>query len=769
MDTNTAIQPGTAPGAQNAPAPPASPGTKRRRPGRRKKIIKNIVAILISLGIVGALVWLTYIAFYQPAPEFYLTQRIDIWDVPIKNILYGDGPLAPIMSETVTLTESGTVLEANAYYGMNVMAGDVLVALDTSSIDEAVAEHEEDIADIENSIANSNDQIAKAEESIAKLYADLADANAEQIALAQAARLYAPFSGQIVEAERLIIGQEISHGMPLARLIDDSQMTLTLYFSYGYENDIYLGQPCEVSVPSVMSTVAGKVTGIEKIRRIGADGSVTFEVTITMDNPGALVSQAAATASMITADGETILPSDSGVLECIREELLVMESHGPLKVNNLRNYYDVREGDLLAELDFQPDSTIEDIFMEQIEGQQASIEGYQNTIDGYNDQILGIRAQIDLEYERMDDLVIRSPIDGQISSYNDIYPGMTISATGGMPISITVSQMDTLVLEGTLYQSDVQKVEVGMPVDILYNTEPISGTLTSIDRTANENMGQGMGAYYPVTISVDNSMGMLMVGAYASFEVVLETSIDNPIIVPIQAIKAIGEDEYIFLKPQDGERPESAVDWPDEDDVPPGFYAIPVECGIQDRRYIEITEGIPVEWKGWEVFTAKSETPPSPLPSYDFEVEISDPEERAAFDDGYEKGYEDALNASPSPGEGDGYYDDFGNWVPGDGSDPGFIDPMPIDPGDPGLIEPMPGDDIIIDEPIEDGEPVDDIGDDSGNDEDASNGMDDSEEDENDEDAEEDTEGDEPAADASAAPIDDGVIIVRPVRPMPIR
>jgi multidrug resistance efflux pump len=698
MDIN--VQPET------TPAAPPSPGTKRRRPGRRKKIVKNIIAIIISLGVVGALVWVTYVAFYMPDPEFYLTQRIEIWDVPIKRTLNGYGPMSPVLSETVTLTESGTVLEANAFYGATVSKGDVLVALDTSSIDEAVAEHEKEIARINKSIEDRNTQIANTEDAIAKLYADLSEANAEQIALAQAARLYAPFDGQIVDVQRLIIGQDIQHGMELGRIIDDSRMKLTLYFSYGYENNIYLGQPCEVSVPSVMSTVSGTVSDIEKVRRVGSDGSVSFEVTITMDNPGALVSQADATASMTAADGEAILPVGPGKLECIQEQLLVIESNGPLKTNNLRNFYDVKKGELLVELDFLPDTTIEDVFLDQVDAQQAIIDSHREAIEGYNEEIRGVENEITLEYERIDDLVIRAPIDGQVSNYLEIYPGMTLSGSAANPVSITVSQTDTLILEGSLYQSDVQRVEVGMPVAILYNSMPVTGILTGIDQAANEQqqMNPGMGASFPVTISLDNSAGTLMVGSYADFEIVLETSIDTPIVVPIQAIKAIGQDEYIFLKPHDGVRPETAIDWPREGDVPPGFYAIPVECGIQDRNYIEVTEGIPVEWEGWEVFTQRSDSLPSPLPSYDFEVEISDPEMRQYFDEGYAKGVEDTLNASPSPGEGDGYFDEFGNWIslPPGGDGGAFIEPPMGD-----FVIPEEGIDVIggeepADEALED-------------------------------------------------------------------
>ncbi|MDR1692528.1 MAG: HlyD family efflux transporter periplasmic adaptor subunit [Oscillospiraceae bacterium] len=678
-------------------------GAKRRRPGRKKKILKNILAILISLSVIGALVYITYYAFYKPPETFYMTQRIEIWEYPITRSVYGYGMLSPVLSETVTLTETGVVQEANVFYNQQVNEGDVLVTLDTSAIDKAVAEHQKTIDGHNKSIADREAMIVKAEEAIVKLYEDLAKANAEQIALAEAARLYAPFDGQIVDAERLVVGTDIPYGMNLGRLIDDSRMTLTLYFSYGYENDIRLGQTCEVSVPSVMSTLTGTVTGIEKVRRVGADGSVSFEVTVTVDNPGALTRESPATATLKTAGGEDILPVGPGTLECAREEILVVESQGPLKVNNMRNFYDVKEGDLLVELDFQPDTTIEDVFMSQIEGQQETIAGHQEAIEGYRAQIIGVEDLIALEYERMENLTLLAPISGTITSYVELFPGTSVGGTGSQPISITIAQTNTVILEGELYQSDVTKVSVGMPVEINYNGMPYTGILTEIKQNPNQQQNPGMGAYFPITISLDNADGGLMVGSGASFDLILETSIDTPIIVPIQAVKGNQQGEFIYLKPRDGLRPETAVDIEPAGVVPEGFYAIPVECGIQDTRYIEIVSGILPEWKGWEVFTQETDTLPSPLPSYDFGVEISDPDMRVKFDEGYAKGYEDGLNASPSPVEGE----DPGMEFPGGdfGGDFGSVMPMPAPNGGDEIIGGS-FDVSIPDEPVDE-EPAD--------------------------------------------------------------
>jgi hypothetical protein len=169
-------------------------------------------------------------------------------------------------------------------------------------------------------------------------------------------------------------------------------------------------------------------------------------------------------------------------------------------------------------------------------------------------------------------------------------------------------------------------------------------------------------------------MGQIMEGTGANFSIDLDVSY-NPIVVPIQAVQRVGRSDFVYLKPPGGTPPENAVELLDRDGnsvVPPGFFAIPVRCGIQSARFMEITEGLLPEWNNWEVFTHTSHIMPSPAPSFDFDPGTDDPDLLEWFDKGYQQGLEDAANASPDTGE-----DHFDPWGPGGdpwnpGGDPGW-------------------------------------------------------------------------------------------------
>ncbi|MDR0325134.1 MAG: HlyD family efflux transporter periplasmic adaptor subunit [Oscillospiraceae bacterium] len=682
MDNSTYTVPQENPqteGAIQQPQSPPAPPAKRRRPGRRKKIIKNIIAAVITLGVIGVLVWFTYSVFYSEPEEYYLTGAIEVWP-EIKNEVTGWGWLRPAESKTVSITQQGNVLECYAFQGMMVNEGDVLAVIDSSVIDKAIEGYNKDIGEQEKEIDRLQIQIDKTNEQIQEV-------NADQIAMSRAARLNAPFAGRAVDVPKLTIGEQIKKGTPLGRLIDDSKMTLTLYFSYGYENDIYIGQSAEVSIPGAMATVSGRVSNIEKIRRIGADGSVSFEVEVTMNNPGSLVSGMVATASMRTASNEIILPAEPSEpykLDSFREIVLTAESEGPLKEFNLRDHYTVNEGDLLMLLEFIPDTS-------KVDGYMQAIEGYREGIEKAETNISDILEKIDLELERIDSLTIRAPISGTIT-FTNLEWGMKITETAAGTVNI--AQLGTLTMEAGISQSEIHIFSVGMDVDVQvwtqYGETWIKGSITHIDTSAKQ---ENQWAQYPVIIAVDNTTGMLMDGSSANFSARLAYS-ENAIVVPIQAVKNIGRGEHVFLKPKDGKAPESAVDVGDE--VPPGFYAIPVKTGITNGRYIEITEGLLHEWEGWEVFTQKTDIAPSPSPSSHYEGENDDPNYIEGYDDGYGTGYDEGLEAGRAeasgggedfwPGDGsevfwpeggredvwpddggfveDGYFDEDGNWVP---------------------------------------------------------------------------------------------------------
>ena len=109
-------------------------------------------------------------------------------------------------------------------------------------------------------------------------------------------------------------------------------------------------------------------------------------------------------------------------------------------------------------------------------------------------------------------------------------------------------------------------------------------------------------ATYPITISADNSEGTIQVNSYINYSLVASEN-DNCLVVPIQCVRTVTTEEgetlnVVFVA---GDRPDNAIEMPMVDEqIPDGFWAVPVEIGISDNYNVEIRSGVE---EGTEVFT----------------------------------------------------------------------------------------------------------------------------------------------------------------------
>jgi len=65
-----------------------------------------------------------------------------------------------------------------------------------------------------------------------------------------------PFAGRVTDVSA-DVGDSVNAGTKLATLVDDSKMTITQYFSYAYEDQIYMGMKAGISVASLICTNQG--------------------------------------------------------------------------------------------------------------------------------------------------------------------------------------------------------------------------------------------------------------------------------------------------------------------------------------------------------------------------------------------------------------------------------------------------------------------------------------------------------------------------------
>ena len=91
----------------------------------------------------------------------------------------------------------------------------------------------------------------------------------------------------------------------------------------------------------------------------------------------------------------------------------------------------------------------------------------------------------------------------------------------------------------------------------------------------------------------------MMSGMSIEYELVLAESRDS-LLVPAQAVQYTEQGNCLFVRSD--RRPDNAIDLDEATEIPPGFYAVPVETGLSNNAQVEIKSGVE---EGTEVFTQK--------------------------------------------------------------------------------------------------------------------------------------------------------------------
>ena len=292
----------------------------KRKKIRRKRIITSVIALAVVGGIAFGMMQL----FKEKKPELTVWSQ-PVMRGPISSSVTGSGETKALKSATLTLSSGGTVQEVYVQEGQQVKEGDPLYKVDSTEAQKAVEDAQKTVNDYQKQIDALN-----------KSYADLT--------------FTAPFTGKLIDAPDLKVGNTIASGEKLGKLVDDSTMKLSLYFSYAYEQEFSVGKTATISIPTTMTNVTGTVETINKVQRISPEGSKLFEVIFSMKNPGTLTEGMGATASLKAADGSEIFAYEPGTLTYNRSVDLTTKAGGELIKVNLINYGTVQSGTVLVQM-----------------------------------------------------------------------------------------------------------------------------------------------------------------------------------------------------------------------------------------------------------------------------------------------------------------------------------------------------------------------------------------------------------------------------------
>ena len=510
--------------AVETPTPAGAPGSAPTPPKNRKKRKKTVRRIIAAV-LVLAVGFTLFKKFGKKEGEAEIgTAIVDYGS--ITSMVSGSGMVKAKKSESITLATAGTVGDVFVTEGQKVAAGDPLFTYDSP--------------DAEKKVREAKTNIEGYQKKLNAAYKDIA-----------ALTLTAPYAGKLLETAQLTVGDEVG-AQKVAKLVDDTRMRLTQYYSYAYQST---------------------VEKVHMVKRVTSEGSELFSAEIVVPNAGVLAKDMEASATVVV-NGETVYPYEAGKLDYYRTSELSIPT-GTVVSTNLIDYLSVSAGQLLV---------------------QVNGENTENTIFDLEQSLQ--KAQKELEEAEKNAAYANAvaPIDGMVIGLS-ITPGQEITASA---TALTISDTNTVTISATVDERNVSYLKVGMGVDLNQWGNPSFGTISSVSLSSSVNNGV---ATYPFTIEADNADGTLQINSNINYNLTASQS-ENCLVLPIQAVRTVGLEDgtsatVVYLKADS--MPDNAIELPYSDEtIPEGFYPVQVEIGIQDNNNVEIKSGVE---QGAEVFT----------------------------------------------------------------------------------------------------------------------------------------------------------------------
>lgn len=451
-----------------------------RKPGRRLTVRRG-AALLLVLALAAGAALGGKALFFSGEEQTPLTEQTTYGS--LSTTLSGTGTTMPADSVTYTTASETEITGVYVSAGDTVEVGELLYTQDDSELDDQIEEYQDQITEQENQLDDYQEQLAQLQEEIAAL------------------TVTAPFAGRITDVA-VDVGDNVAAGTKLATLVDDSQMCLTQYFSYAYEDQVYVGMKVGVSVASLMLNQEGTVTDIQMVDRVTAEGTHCFAVTVTLDNPGAFTEGMTGAGYLVADSGEKLYPSVEGELEYRRSQDLTAEVGGEVTGIGAVDYEQVSAGAVLVQLDGAD--------------YQKQVESVNKQITQTQEKIVQLQEKSAETEEKRSDYAVTAELAGKIIMVN-VREGESPREAG--QTAVVLYNLDSMTITANIDELDIDGIAMGMEVDITQSGAEsdthYTGTVTEISYEATNSNGV---AYFPITITIPSG-GALSAGVNVSYSI----------------------------------------------------------------------------------------------------------------------------------------------------------------------------------------------------------------------------------------------------------
>ena len=525
------------------------PTTSQKNIASKKKRFRTIRRVMIAL-LLAAFVFAAWKYFGNGETDEIGEVVTDMvhYDA-ITSVVESSGLTKAKNSETITITTAGTVMDVFVTEGQMVTAGDPLFVIDSPAAQSAVETARSNVAGIQKQLSTAQK--------------DLSGLN-----------LSPGYAGKLMDTVTLNPGDSISKGQKVATLADDTHLRLTQYYSYAYADSLQVGQTVQVSIPALMTTVPGIIEHIYMVSRITPEGSKLFSAEIVIENEGVLAADMVASA-MAVVNGETVYPYEAGKLEYYRVGDLCSTVSGTVLSSNLVDYLQVNPGQILVRIDGE--SSESELFTIQQNLEQA-------------------QEELRVAEENLSNCSAIAPISGKVIGLMAVI-GNELPANTAI---VTISDTTAITVTANVDERNISYIKPGMTVELDQWGTFGMGIVESVSLSSTINNGV---ATYPIVITADNFDESIQVNSYINYRITASQN-DNCLVLPIQSVRTVALDDgsmetVVYVRSD--VRPENTIDVPYMDEeIPEGFWPVPVEIGIQDHYNVEIKSGVE---EGTEVFT----------------------------------------------------------------------------------------------------------------------------------------------------------------------
>ena len=473
-------------------------------PKKKKKWLKRIIALTVIVALLALFLTQCMKGGVQTASGSYLPATAAVQDLTVA--VTGPGTVKPNDTYRATALVKGEVLSAPFEEGQEIHKDDTLFVIDASDVETAIQQAQLSVQSAQlnyDSLVrtrndNTQDRQVKANASgvVTKVYVDP--------------------------------GDTVAAGTPIADILDRDNMKLKVPFHSVNATAFYVGQSATVTVSGTAETLYGTITEIAATDSVGAGGTLVRNVTIAVQNPGALSNTSIGSAMV----GE-VSSSASGTFQYGESKQLIAKYSGELQTLDLNEGDKVYDGQLLGE------------FKET---------KMQDQIDAAAIQLQNARLSLQNAKDRLEDYTITSPIDGTVIEKNykagDNIDPSTATATGANAFLAVIYDMSRLTFDINVSEMDVVRVEVGQKVT--FTADALDGQeFTGVVEKVNINgTTQNGNTSYPVTVVVDGSgsdlaaQGLLP-GMSVSASIIVE-EIADVLAIPVDAVQR-SETPYVFV------------------------------------------------------------------------------------------------------------------------------------------------------------------------------------------------------------------------------